>query len=207
MNKPELKFDIDVDGFGNIKCKITNKGILLSEEDQKRILERFEKLMDENTVLKNLLSNLDISDKSMAGAEKLIENNSLTGTEEAKQLIKNVKTRKENNMDHKKKLFVSLPMRGLTDEEIVARQEKLLEPYKDKYELMDTVSREDPPNPDNPVWYLGGSIQMLGDADLVIFASNWAEAPGCRIERMVCALYAIKYVEEDSALDFIEERR
>ena len=100
-------------------------------------------------------------------------------------------------MANKKKLFVSLPMRGLTDEEIIARQEKISEPYKDEYELMDTVFRKDPSNPDNPVWYLGGSIQMLGDADLVIFASNWADGPGCRIERMVCALYAIKYREEN----------
>ena len=107
----------------------------------------------------------------------------------------------------KKKLFVSLPMRGLTDEEILEKQKKIFEPYKDEYELMNNIFREDPPNPNNPVWYLGGSIQMLGDADLVIFASDWADASGCRIERMVCALYAIKYVEEESKLDFIEERR
>ena len=100
-------------------------------------------------------------------------------------------------MNKKKKLFVSLPMRGLTDDEILEKQKKILEPYKDEYELMDTVIREDPPNPNNPVWYLGGSVQMLGDADLVIFASNWADAPGCRIERMICALYAIKYREEN----------
>ena len=40
---------------------------------------------------------------------------------------------------------------------------------------------------------LGRSIQILGQADLVIFTDDYATANGCRIEKHVCQTYEIPF--------------
>lgn len=45
------------------------------------------------------------------------------------------------------------------------------------------------------VYALGLSIQMLPQADLVVFAPNWETARGCRIEHQVCVDYDIKHLD------------
>lgn len=98
--------------------------------------------------------------------------------------------------DEKRKVFISLPMRGLTDDEIKERIRSLYSHVSKKYELIDTFWTETPPNPDNMLWYLGKSIQALGEADLVVFAWDWAVAPGCQVEMVACRAYGIPYVNE-----------
>jgi len=44
-------------------------------------------------------------------------------------------------------------------------------------------------------WYLGKSIEMLAEADLVFFGKGWEEARGCRIEREVSEKYGKFCVE------------
>lgn len=99
-----------------------------------------------------------------------------------------------------KKLFISLPMRGYSIDEI--RNE--MQYFKDKlekltgneYELIDTVWTEDVPDDVvNNCYYLGKSIMELSRADMCAFHPNWREAKGCIIEHAVCALYDIPYAE------------
>lgn len=47
----------------------------------------------------------------------------------------------------------------------------------------------------DPIYALGFSIQMLPQADLVVFAPNWETARGCRIEHQVCADYGIEHLD------------
>ena len=59
-----------------------------------------------------------------------------------------------------KKLFVSVPMRGRTKDEIRAsidKMKKIAEIYEDQeLELIDTYIEDNPPeNNNSPVWYLG----------------------------------------------------
>ena len=100
-----------------------------------------------------------------------------------------------------KKLFISQPMRGLTDEEILKtrdeiknRAEKIIgEPL----ELINSFF-EDYPGEINkfiPVWYLGKSIQLLSQADFVYFAGDWRNARGCRIEYEIANAYGIKVIK------------
>lgn len=98
--------------------------------------------------------------------------------------------------DEKRKVFISLPMRGLTDDEIKERIQSLYSHVSNKYELIDTFWTETPPNPNNMLWYLGKSVQALGEADLVVFAWDWAVAPGCQVEMVACKAYGIPYVNE-----------
>ena len=39
------------------------------------------------------------------------------------------------------------------------------------------------------LWYLGKSIQMLSEADIIFFVNNWAEFRGCSVERKVATEY------------------
>lgn len=84
-----------------------------------------------------------------------------------------------------KKLFISQPMSGKTEEEIKAEREKLIEEatklIKEPVEVIDSFL-EDVPDDAKPLWYLGESILLMSTADYVYFAENWFDYKGCRIE-------------------------
>lgn len=109
-----------------------------------------------------------------------------------------------------KKLFISLPMRGHSDEEISLRMHSIYElaiiALGENYELINTMWEDPLPNPNNQIWYLGKSIQALGEADLVIFAFGWAQAKGCITERVICDLYKIPKMDEDELVSLREVR-
>ena len=101
-----------------------------------------------------------------------------------------------------KKLFISQPMRGLTDEEILkVRQEIKVKAEKkidEKVELINSFIEEYPGEIDKsiPVWYLGKSIQFLSEADIAYFGGDWRNARGCKIEYEIASTYGIKVIEE-----------
>ena len=81
--------------------------------------------------------------------------------------------------DTVKKLFISQPMRGKTDEEI--------EVIKSFFESAPTDA--------TPLWYLGESLKLLGTADFAVFAPGWQDYRGCRIEHDAATQYGIPIVE------------
>ena len=101
-----------------------------------------------------------------------------------------------------KKLFISQPMRGLTDEEILkAREEIRIKAEKEigePVELIDSFVKEYPGelNKTIPVWYLGKSIQFLSQADIAYFGGDWKNARGCKIEHEIAKEYGIDILEE-----------
>lgn len=95
----------------------------------------------------------------------------------------------------KQRLFISLPMRGRNVDDIRQDLKKLYKPLKENYELIDTIWPETNEAENNQTWYLGKSIQALGTADLVMFAPGWENAYGCRVERMICGLYGIPFID------------
>ena len=102
----------------------------------------------------------------------------------------------------KQKLFISQPMRNMTENDILDKRKKLYKPFKDNYILIDSYFKIDAPN-DNFLWYLGESIKLLGEADLVLFDKDWQLAPGCRVERIICSLYNIPMIEEFDENDIV----
>lgn len=108
-----------------------------------------------------------------------------------------------------KKVFVSLPMRDRSVDEIREDMNDILDMIRPGYaeigedvELINTVWT-DTPGPDileESVWYLGRSIQALSEADIAIFHPGWREARGCIIEHMICAMYNIPYF--DISMDY-----
>ena len=108
------------------------------------------------------------------------------------------------------KIFMSLPMRGYTDEEIYEEMQWMKEIFdrdiEGDYELIDSVFEDVPPDGviRDSNWYLGKSIAAMSEADIVLFHPNWREARGCLIEHMICALYEIPYIELAKAPEEIE---
>lgn len=101
-----------------------------------------------------------------------------------------------------KKMFISQPMRGLTDKEILKAREEIRvraeQAIGEKVELIDSFIEEYPGeiNKSIPVWYLGKSIQFLSQADIAYFGGDWKNARGCKIEYEIADKYGIKIIEE-----------
>lgn len=98
-----------------------------------------------------------------------------------------------------KKLFISQPMRGKTDEEILATREKAIAKAKElvgePVEALETFFQGAPAGA-KPLWYIGESIKYLGEADVAFFAKGWEDARGCRIEHECAKEYNVNRIEE-----------
>ena len=100
-----------------------------------------------------------------------------------------------------KKLFISQPMRGKTQEEILSVRERAIESAKrnlgEDVEVIDSYFEDY--NPENgcvPLKYLSKSLELLADADIAYFAKGWEEARGCRIENQCAIEYGIDVIED-----------
>lgn len=95
------------------------------------------------------------------------------------------------------KVFISMKMKSKNKEQIKQEMNKIFEVIKEKLpdaELIDSVldgtDKDIAINGDDSgIWYLGKSLQLLAEADLVFFVNDWQEARGCRIEREVAHAY------------------
>ena len=98
------------------------------------------------------------------------------------------------------KLFISQPMRGKTNEEILADRKKAiagaadyLGVNEDELEVIDSFFK-DAPTEAKPLWYLGESIKLMSAADVVYFAKGWEDARGCLIEKECADGYGIRCI-------------
>ena len=96
-----------------------------------------------------------------------------------------------------KKLFVSVPMKGRTEEEIKAsiqRMKKVAEIYEgEELELIDSYIEDNPPKDSKEaVWYLGESLKKLAQADVFMGICESYDWNGCFIERETAEKYGIK---------------
>lgn len=99
----------------------------------------------------------------------------------------------------KKKLFISQPMRGKTDEEILSEREKAISSAEhylgESVEVIDSFFRNAPADA-RPLWFIGKSLELLSTADVVYFAKGWEDARGCRIENQCAIEYGIDVIED-----------
>lgn len=96
-----------------------------------------------------------------------------------------------------KQLFVSVPMKGRTEEEIKAsiqKMKKVAEIYEgEELELIDSYIEDNPPKDSKEaVWYLGESLKKLAQADVFIGVCESYGWNGCCIERETAESYGIK---------------
>lgn len=83
------------------------------------------------------------------------------------------------------KIFISQPMRGKTDAEILAERERAIKAAKAKWgddvEVLESFFRGAPTEA-KPMWFLGESLKVMADADAVIVCKGWSDARGCKVE-------------------------
>lgn len=96
-----------------------------------------------------------------------------------------------------KKLFVSVPMKGRTEENIkksIAKMKKIAEAYEgEELELIDTwIPDEAPECKNRGLWYLGESIKRMADADVFIGMGSFVAYQGCMLEKSAAEAYRLK---------------
>lgn len=93
-----------------------------------------------------------------------------------------------------KRLFISQPMKGKTEKEILAERSDAIKAAKEAVgedvEVIDSFI-SNAPDGASPLWFLGKSIELLATADIAYFAPGWSEARGCSIEYQCAVEYGI----------------
>ena len=97
------------------------------------------------------------------------------------------------------KIFISMPMHGKSDEDILRDREfnihmiKLQLPSSADAEFIDSFTKPEEII-GNRVKMLGHSIMLLADADVCVFVPGWNESLGCLTEFDVCKRYGIRTI-------------
>ena len=107
------------------------------------------------------------------------------------------------------KLFISIPMNGRPDDEVLKEMTTIVQDYEDIYggevELIETLlPMDDTAVNHERVYMLGRSIQLMAQADAVIFAPGYKKARGCRVEELVAKSYGIRryyYLSKGKMID------
>lgn len=106
------------------------------------------------------------------------------------------------------KLFVSQPMTGLSDDEIMMARASAIRSAEYKIRGKTNIFTpqkvlvvidsffQDAPTDAKHLWYLGESLKKLSEADVVIFAKNWQKSRGCKIEHEAAVNYGIEVMYE-----------
>ena len=96
-----------------------------------------------------------------------------------------------------KKLFISQPMRGKTDEEILAERADAVQAAQDalgeEVEVIDSFFGTS--DMSHALEYLGESLKLLAKADIAYFAPGWRDSRGCKIEHACADAYGIHHIE------------
>ena len=111
------------------------------------------------------------------------------------------------------KVFISMPMRGLKDDQIKNRREdiiqKLFEIYgKENIRILDSYFEDDSQEPvgsKKGLWYLGRSLQLMSEADIIVAArgAEYGRNRGCEIEMHAAREYGpFLFISEESLYDY-----
>ena len=98
-----------------------------------------------------------------------------------------------------KRLFISQPMHGKSDEEILeVRKAAIAEAETLVGEPVIVIDSffQNAPHDAKPLWFLGKSLELMSTADVVYFAEGWQEMRGCKIEHTCAVEYGFDRIEK-----------
>ena len=96
------------------------------------------------------------------------------------------------------KAFISQPMSGLSDEQILAVRNKATEELKARgYEVIDSFITDEIEARVPGLAYLARSLSLMANADAVYFVKGFEKARGCRIEERCAKEYGITRMYEE----------
>lgn len=97
------------------------------------------------------------------------------------------------------KVFISQPMKDKTNQEIEQERKEIIEKAEKCFGEIEVIDSffKDAPHDAKPLWFLGKSLELLSNADVIVLAKNWENARGCKIEHECAIQYGIKtlYIE------------
>ena len=98
------------------------------------------------------------------------------------------------------KVFISQPMRGKSDEEILEKRREIKDYIQNMTHVMDIEIIDSffrgAPSGANPLWFLGKSLELMSTADIVFFCKGWGDARGCKIEHEAATAYGLNVIYE-----------
>lgn len=100
-----------------------------------------------------------------------------------------------------KKAFISVPMKGKTKEEIEntinIMKNKAIEEAGNDIEFINTIVQDKPPyNTNNEaIWYLGKSIELLSQCEILVCLKDIDNYNGCFIEKEIAKRYGLQIIE------------
>ena len=100
-----------------------------------------------------------------------------------------------------KKVFISVPMKGKTKEEIENAIIKMKNIAKEKVgndvEFINTLVQDKPPYETNnqAIWYLGKSIELLSQCKILVCLKDIENYNGCFIEKEIAKRYGLSVIE------------
>lgn len=84
------------------------------------------------------------------------------------------------------KIFISQPMRGKTEQQILDERMKAVtkvsELFNDKEVIIAESYQKDLHKNANPLYCLSKSLELMSKCDLVVFVEGYQNARGCKIE-------------------------
>ena len=102
-------------------------------------------------------------------------------------------------------IFISQPMTGLTNEEIIENRAAAASYIRDKlgekYDIK-IINNLQMTEEKKTLEYLGYDIACMADADLVYFIGDWKTHRGCLVEEFIAQQYGYKCAYE-SMMDYI----
>ena len=104
-----------------------------------------------------------------------------------------------------KRIFISQPMRGKTDKEILNERNSAIDKVKEMYPDEEVVITEsyfsdfndkklDKRKINIPLFYLGQSFLKLAESDIACFCKGWEDARGCLLEHSAAKTYGIETI-------------
>jgi hypothetical protein len=90
-----------------------------------------------------------------------------------------------------KKVFISQPMKGRAQEDILKEREELIAKVGPDVEVLDSHFKD---FDGNALAFLGKAIGVLAQADIVAFGKGWEEARGCKIEHACAKEYGLEII-------------
>ena len=107
-----------------------------------------------------------------------------------------------------KKVMISQPMNGFTDEQIVETRNRFLEFAKrENLEVVNTYFTDEWYSKDSmtergvvqiPICFLAKSIENMSLCHIAYFAKGWENARGCKIEHEIAKQYGLEIIYEDA---------
>ncbi|MGN1418559.1 MAG: hypothetical protein ACI4W6_04460 [Acutalibacteraceae bacterium] len=95
-----------------------------------------------------------------------------------------------------KKIFISQPMRGKSEQEIRAERKIIIEKVKQIFgEDAEILGNFFPDFRGNALECFAKSISVLTEADAAVFAKHWEDNRGCVLEHKICKDYNVPTLE------------